>query len=458
MPRNDYDTDDPTGRLEQLGTLARQQLASRRAFLSQTAATGVGLLALSGGSRATPFTQATMEMDDKGMDDKSKDELGPSTVDVLNYALTLEHLENTFYQQGIKRFSESELRTADILCARNEELNASVPARIKAIGEHEAAHVAALTAVIKGIGGTPVKAAEYDFGYETPSEFLQLARVFENLGVSAYDGAIALVDIPLLQTAGATIATVEARHASYLNTITNTNPFPTAFDEPETMDSVVARASQFIKGVNDDRQLFTVEVSAVSKPGTYLEAAVPLSPGAYAVHTNGNPIFTPGEPADETLELIAEDGFPMKEALTLSGMKSVIESGVFARFAHFPPAITPGETATFALTAAPDNRLSFATMFVLSNDLFFAPGEEGIALFENGEPVSGDVTSQVRLWDAGTEQNQKGIGPDAKPNQALVATDVGPDEDKPVRPISEVDGPNEYPAVSEVIQVTVTPM
>jgi hypothetical protein len=456
MTHNDFDeVEVPTGKIEQLGDIARQQLTSRRAFLGQTAAAGAGILALSGGARASEVANSAQAEMDTSEESKSP---GPSTVDVLNYALTLEHLENTFYQQGRERFTDEELRQADILCGRCPELIHELPTRIKAIGKHEAAHVAALTAVVKGLGGKPVEAAEYDFGFETPSQFLHLAKAFENLGVSAYDGAIALVNIPLLQTAGATIATVEARHASYLNTITNNNPFPTAFDEPETMDSVVARASQFINGVNDDRQLFTVEVSAVSKPETYLgSVAVPLSPGAYAVHTNGNPIFTPGEPASKGVELIAEDGFPMMEALSLGGMEDILESGVFARFAQFPPALTPGETATFALTAAPGDRLSFATMFVTSNDLFFAPGEEGISLFKDGEPVDGNVTSQIELWDAGTEQNQKGVGPDAKPNQALVATDVGPKEDKPVRPISEVDGPNEYPAVADVIKVTVNP-
>ena len=49
----------------------------------------------------------------------------------------------------------------------------------------------------------------------------------------AYDGAIAYIDRRALQTAGATIATVEARHASYLNLLNRAVPFPSAFDEPK---------------------------------------------------------------------------------------------------------------------------------------------------------------------------------------------------------------------------------
>ena len=50
------------------------------------------------------------------------------------------------------------------------------------------------------------------------------------------------------------------------------------------------------------------------------------------------------------------------------------------------------------------DRLSFATMYVQSNDLFLAPGDTGIALFIDEQPISGDVTALVRLWDAGTER------------------------------------------------------
>ena len=53
-----------------------------------------------------------------------------------------------------------------------------------------------------------------------------MAEFLENTGVSAYDGAIAYIKAAKLQTAGATIATVEARHASYLNLINGDLPFP----------------------------------------------------------------------------------------------------------------------------------------------------------------------------------------------------------------------------------------
>ena len=93
-------------------------------------------------------------------------------------------------------------------------------------------------------------------------------------------------------------------------------------------------------------------------------------------------------------------------------------------------------------------------MFVPSNDLFFAFGEDGIALFdETGVPVSGDVTSQVALWDAGTEVNQQpGAGLD-QPERQEVA-DTGEDEDGVV---AQVNDRFTYPDVAAVIRVTIAP-
>ncbi|MFH1277071.1 MAG: spondin domain-containing protein [Candidatus Eisenbacteria bacterium] len=116
--------------------------------------------------------------------------------------------------------------------------------------------------------------------------------------------------------------------------------------------------------------------------------------------------------------------------------------------------IGPGEAYEFRIAAAPGGRLSFATMFVQSNDLFYAPDGDGIALFDGGgAPLSGDVTSQVFLWDGGTEMNEEpGIGANQAPRQG--GGDTGPvDMNGAVRLVG--DG-YAYPAVSDVIEVTVT--
>jgi len=93
---------------------------------------------------------------------------------------------------------------------------------------------------------------------------------------------------------------------------------------------------------------------------------------------------------------------------------------------------------------------------VPSNDLFYAPGGGGIDLFDGRDPVSGDVTDQVGLWDAGTEPNQRpGFGADQAPAQS--SPDQGADEGGVVRPIGEVDDGYSYPSVADSIRVTLTP-
>jgi len=59
---------------------------------------------------------------------------------------------------------------------------------------------------------------------------------------------------------------------------------------------------------------------------------------------------------------------------------------------------------TIEFQAVPGTLLSFATMSVATNDWFYAPQGGGLALFENGQPVEGDITSRISLYDSGTEE------------------------------------------------------
>ena len=186
------------------------------------------------------------ELDDERPQHDRKTDDDTSDIDVLNYALTLEHLENAFYRDGLARFSDDELRNADALSSFDSEVRAQVPAHLATVGAHEAAHVDALTATVEEMGATPVQEAEYDFGYTTPSEFLGVAQALENTGVAAYKGAAPTVSSDAVFSAAIGIHSVEARHAAFLNELNATPPFPDGVDEPMTMEEVTEVASQFI--------------------------------------------------------------------------------------------------------------------------------------------------------------------------------------------------------------------
>jgi hypothetical protein len=159
-------------------------------------------------------------------------------VDVINYALTLEHIEATFYRLGLEQFAVADFEGLGY--------QAGVRDRIVTIGDHEAQHVDALTAVVEQLGGDPVAEAEYDFGYTNLEEFLATGAVLEGVGVAAYGGAAQyLVGEPELLTAALSIHGNEARHASYLAVVTSNNPFPNSFEAPLTPDEVLEIATPF---------------------------------------------------------------------------------------------------------------------------------------------------------------------------------------------------------------------
>ena len=128
--------------------------------------------------------------------------------DILNYALTLEYLEDEFYMKG--------LAASDLIPANRMTI-------FQQISKHEAAHVKFLKEVLTSISATPVAKPNFDFtaggmfadvftNYQT---FLALSQSFEDTGVRAYKGrAKELVGSADYLPAALQIHSVEARHAS----------------------------------------------------------------------------------------------------------------------------------------------------------------------------------------------------------------------------------------------------
>ncbi|WP_458189704.1 spondin domain-containing protein [Haladaptatus sp. NG-WS-4] len=223
-------------------------------------------------------------------------------------------------------------------------------------------------------------------------------------------------------------------------------------------------------GVSQNQmQAFTVRLENVSTgttlttshDGERAEQPVPLSPGAYAVHGNDEPIFTSGDPErNNGLEEVAEDGNPERLASSLPDRDSVMSSGAFTTpmGSDEPSPLPPGEAYQFDIEAAQasSTRLSLVSMFVPSNDLFFAlGGASGIRLFDGNEPIMGDVTDSVSLWDAGTEVNEE---PGNGSNQAHLQSEpgLGLVERGTVVPITEVNG-YDYPETCDVLRLTIQP-
>ncbi|MFH5801594.1 ferritin-like domain-containing protein [Haladaptatus sp. CMAA 1911] len=235
-----------TERIEQANTSMREQLSSRRTFLAGAAAVGAaGVTSLGMGTAGAEDGDSSGD-DSNSDSDSSSGDNSMNDVDILNYALTLEHLEATFYQEGLDKFSADDFMNADLGCGVCDEVKEKIPEQVEVVGQHEAAHVDQLTKVINDLGGEPVAAAEYDFGYETPAEFLGVAMALENTGVAAYAGAAPSIQNSDLLSAALSIHSVEARHAAVFNGVNMESPYPNAFDEAKSMDEVKKIAGQFI--------------------------------------------------------------------------------------------------------------------------------------------------------------------------------------------------------------------
>jgi len=182
----------------------------------------------------------------------------------------------------------------------------------------------------------------------------------------------------------------------------------------------------------------------------------PLAPGVWAIAASGEPLFTVGATdRGEGLEALAEDGSPSELGSSLVANSSLASNGVFTtpEGSSGPGPLLPGNAYVFSFSAEPGDRLSFATMFVPSNDFFFAPAAGGVALWSHGGlPVSGDITGMIQLWDAGTEADElPGFGSNQAPFQSGPNTGDA-DSDATVRSAA-----SSLPAVGDLIRVTVTP-
>jgi len=171
----------------------------------------------------------------RGDDGKDND------VGILNFALTLEHLEAEFYREGLAKFGIHDFKQI----AKHDPEGAL--RAFQFLGKSEAVHVTTLETVIKSLGGEPVPPCEYNFGISDIKTFAVIARALEQTGVSAYTGALAKIQTAAIQTAGGTIGTVEARHSTFLNSINGGEPIAYPFDTPLEAREVISIAAPFIK-------------------------------------------------------------------------------------------------------------------------------------------------------------------------------------------------------------------
>lgn len=165
-------------------------------------------------------------------------------LSLAEFANVLEQLETEFYKQALAKFQESDFTSAGFV-------SASIPVQqFNSIAVDEATHTTVLASVLRSLGQEPISGCTFDFSSALTDvkTMAGVARLVENVGVSAYLGGAALIDDRQLLVAAATILTDEARHQTVLNMLNGGVAIPSAFDIALAPSHVLALAGGFVSG------------------------------------------------------------------------------------------------------------------------------------------------------------------------------------------------------------------
>ena len=259
-----------TDLIHQFSDVTLDVFSSRRDALRRTGKLGIGA-ALAALPFLKPGRAQAQSMD--------------GDLGILNYALTLEYLERSFYRQAI---------ATDLIPA------GAISVLFDTVEGHEEAHVSLLAGAITTAGGTPVDYEDSDFTFDAFlgdfASIATLAQGLEDTGVRAYKGQAAAIVNKAYLTVALQIHSVEARHAAAIRSLEaspaaqgwiplaqpgapgpiapvyagednttqgdvdlasalsgyTTEQITEAFDETLTMDQVLAIAGPFITGTEGD--------------------------------------------------------------------------------------------------------------------------------------------------------------------------------------------------------------
>ena len=190
-----------------------------------------------GGASALLLTAAACKKNDTPSMNSGLD-LGSGDVGILNYAYSLEQIEAAFYTKVFE--------------SPYTGISASESALLADIRDHEIAHREFFKAAL---ATKAIPSLQLDFStinFSSRDSVLATAKAFEDLGVSAYNGAgklIASADYLLL---AGKIVSVEARHAAYIRDLIMPGTFADGLDAngldmSRTPSEVFAIAGTYVK-------------------------------------------------------------------------------------------------------------------------------------------------------------------------------------------------------------------
>jgi rubrerythrin len=192
---------------------------TRGAFILRGA---LAAAAVYGAGAVTPFVEGALAQSDA------------SDAAILDFALRLEILEATFYDQALKQVPG---------------MSAEVRAVAKTIQDHEHQHVDVIHSTILQLGIRNSVPPKLDFGdaFSSEARFLEVSQQLEDTGVSAYNGAAPTIFAARILAVAGTIVQVEARHAATIRDLRGQPIADAAFDKPLPAGVVAVRVKPYIR-------------------------------------------------------------------------------------------------------------------------------------------------------------------------------------------------------------------
>jgi hypothetical protein len=163
-------------------------------------------------------------------------------VAVLNYLLRVEYVQAELYREGLLDFTTpARIRQFDAYGGQ------ATFDQLRSLHEQDLSHQDILRLLITRLGGTPLARCTVTFArFAAAQNMMQTAFAIENIGVSAYLGAVPLLRIPQVQGAVAAIAAVEARHSAYIGILNGQSPSPAPADTPRSREEVLGLLDPYI--------------------------------------------------------------------------------------------------------------------------------------------------------------------------------------------------------------------
>ncbi len=182
-------------------TSVSRQRGNRRSFMRYAAAAGAAAAAfgvdVDGLQLPKAFAQAAAV------------DVGSGDFGVLNYAYALEQLEAAFYTQ--------------VLATPYAGMSAYEAQVLTGIRDHEITHRNTLRTALTVLAIPDLTPNFSRVNFASRASVLNTARTFEDLGVSAYNGAGQLLQVALFLSIAGSIVSVEARHAALIRDMLRPN-------------------------------------------------------------------------------------------------------------------------------------------------------------------------------------------------------------------------------------------